>query len=78
MLSQMKLFLNFWEYKQLEYWLADNYPELKIRSLYDNYKSPEEEDWYAIEGNIDIDTECLIKLKYGNKVTISNAGIRHG
>jgi len=74
----MKLFLNFWESKQLEYWLADNYPELKIRSLYDNYKSPEEEDWYAIEGNIDIDTECLIKLKYGNKVTISNAGIRHG
>jgi hypothetical protein len=74
----MKLFLNFWEFKQLEYWLSDNYPELKIRSLYDKYTSPDEEDWYAIEGNIDIDTECLIKLKYGNKVTVSNAGIRHG
>jgi len=78
MVSQIKVFLNFWEYKQLEYWLADNFPECNVRTLYDTWSNPEDQDWYAIEGNIDVDTECLIKLKYGNKVKISNAGMRHG
>jgi len=78
MVSQIKVFLNFWEYKQLEYWLADNFPECTVRTLYDTWSNPEDQDWYAVEGNIDVDTECLIKLKYGNKVTISNAGMRHG
>ena len=78
MRSQLRLFLNFWESKQLEYWLQDNYPDLTIRSLYDKFSQPEEKDWYAIEGKIDVDTECIIKLKYGNKVSTSNAGLKHG
>jgi asparagine synthetase A len=78
MRTQQLIFLNFWESKQLEYWLNDNYPDCRIRSLYDNWSSPEEEEWYAIEGNIDVDLECLLKLKYGNKLKVSNAGIRYG
>jgi hypothetical protein len=29
---------------------------------------PDKEDLYAIEGNICTELECLIKLKYGNKI----------
>jgi hypothetical protein len=76
--SQQLIFLNFWEHKQLEYWLADNFPKCTIRSLYDTWTAPEESEWYAIEGNITLDMECLLKLKYGNKLKSSNAGIRHG
>jgi hypothetical protein len=75
---QQLIRLNFWECKQLEYWLEDNYPECRIRSLYDTWTAPDEEEWYAIEGNITVDMECLLKLKYGNKLKHSNAGIRHG
>jgi len=72
--SQQLISLNFWEYKQLEYWLADNFPECTIRSLYDIWSNPDQEEWYAIEGEITIDIECLLKLKYGNKLKSSNAG----
>ena len=75
---QQLIFLNFWEYKQLEYWLEDNYPDCRIRSLYDTWTAPDESEWYAIEGNITLDMELLLKLKYGNKLKGSNAGIRHG
>jgi hypothetical protein len=78
MKSQQLIYLNFWEYKQLEYWLKDNFPECTIRSLYDKFTDPEEEDWYAIEGDISLDMECLLKLKYGDKLKSSNAGLRHG
>jgi hypothetical protein len=78
MKTQQLISLNFWESKQLEYWLSDNYPDCRIRSLYDNWSSPEDEEWYAIEGNITLDMECLLKLKYGNKLKGSNAGLRHG
>jgi hypothetical protein len=75
---QQLIFLNFWEYKQLEYWLEDNFPDCRIRSLYDTWTAPEEAEWYAIEGNITLDMECLLKLKYGSKLKSSNAGIRYG
>ncbi len=75
---QQLIFLNFWEYKQLEYWLEDNYPGCRVRSLYDTWTAPEESEWYAIEGDITLDMECLLKLKYGNKLKNSNAGIRYG
>jgi len=76
--GQQLIALNFWEYKQLEYWLADNFPECTIRSVYDTWSNPDQEDWYAVEGNITVDMECLLKLKYGNKLKSSNAGIRYG
>jgi hypothetical protein len=75
---QQLILLNFWEYKQLEYWLADNFPDCRIRAIYDKWTSPDEEDVYAVEGDITVDMECLLKLKYGNKLKHSNAGIRHG
>ena len=75
---QQLICLNFWEYKQLEYWLEDNYPDCRIRSLYDTWTQPDESEWYAIEGDITLDMECLLKLKYGSKLKSSNAGIRHG
>lgn len=78
MKSQQLITLNFWECKQLEYWLKDNFPECSIRSIYDKFTSPEEEDWYAIEGDISVDMELLLKLKYGDKLKGSNAGIRYG
>jgi len=78
MITQIVVVLNFWEAKQLEYWLKDNYPELTLRSLYDKYTSPEEDDWYAIEGNIAVDVECLIKLKYGNKIKERPRKVTHG
>jgi hypothetical protein len=76
--SQQLIYLTFWEYKQLEYWLTDNFPDCRIRSLYDTWSGPGETELYAIEGDITVDMECLIKLKYGNKLKSSNAGIRHG
>jgi len=76
--NQQLIFLNFWERKQLEYWLADNFSDCTIRNIYDTWSSPEEQEWYAIEGNITLDMECLLKLKYGNRLKDSNAGIRHG
>jgi hypothetical protein len=76
--QQQLILLNFWEYKQLEYWLADNFPDCRIRAIYDKWTSPDEEDVYAVEGDITVDMECLLKLKYGNKLKHSNAGIRHG
>ena len=75
---QQLIFLNFWECKQLEYWLEDNFPDCIIRSLYDTWTAPEENEWYAIEGNITLDMELLLKLKYGNKLKGSNAGKRYG
>jgi hypothetical protein len=76
--QQQLIFLNFWEYKQLEYWLEDNFSNCRIRSLYDTWTAPEEAEWYAIEGEITVDMELLLKLKYGNKLKSSNAGIKHG
>lgn len=62
----MTLQLNFWQAKQLEYWLKDNYPDCQISPLnYDLYVPPEELDWYKVEGPIDVDLSCLIQLKYG-------------
>ena len=74
-MSQLLLTLNFWESKQLEYWLTDHYPGVKIRTLYDTWSPPESEEWYALEGSIDQEFECLLRLKYGNKV---RGGIRFG
>ena len=76
--NQQLIFLNFWECKQLEYWIEDNFPDCRIRSLYDTWTAPEESEWYAIEGNITLDMELLLKLKYGNKLKGSKAGIRYG
>jgi len=62
----MTLQLNFWQAKQLEYWLKDNYPDCTISVIDKNsYTPPEELDWYRIEGKIDLDLSCLIQLKYG-------------
>jgi hypothetical protein len=74
-MSQILLTLNFWESKQLEYWLTDNYPDVKIRVLYDTWSPPESEEWYALEGPIDTEFECLLRLKYGDKI---RSGIRFG
>ena len=67
-MSQILIDLNFWESKQLEYWLKDNYPDCQIRSLYDKFTPPEEEDHYAIEGTIIPELEYILKLKYGEKI----------
>jgi hypothetical protein len=74
-MQQILLYLNFWESKQLEYWLTDNYPDCKLRSLYDKFTEPEAPDMYALEGNINEELGCLLKLKYGDKV---RGGIRFG
>lgn len=74
-MSQLLVNLNFWESKQLEYWLTDNYPEVKIRSLYDKFTAPEEPDLYAVEGPIVKELEYLLRLKYGDKI---KGGIRFG
>jgi hypothetical protein len=67
-MSQILINLNFWEYKQLEYWLMDNYPDNSIRSLYDTWSTPEVEEKYAVEGNITPELEYLLKLKYGERI----------
>lgn len=62
----MLLNINFWQAKQLEYWLKDNYPDCSIKAVNtEGYVPPEELDVYRIEGNIDLDLSCLIQLKYG-------------
>lgn len=62
----MLIKINFWQAKQLEYWLKDNYPDCTISVVNaESYVPPEEPDFYRIEGNIDIDLSCLIQLKYG-------------
>lgn len=66
--NQILISLNFWEYKQLEYWLKDNCPKATVRSLYDNCTLPEEPDHYAIEGTLDNETACMLKLRYGEKI----------
>ena len=68
MKSQIRLMLNFWESKQLEYWLNDNYPECTIRELYDRWTKPEEEQMYAVEGKIPLELECWMKLKYSSNI----------
>jgi hypothetical protein len=67
-MAQVIINLNFWESKQLEYWLTDNYPECKLRCLYDKFTEPEERDFHALEGNIDNDLFCYLKLRYGDQV----------
>lgn len=75
-MNQLLLRINFWESKQLEYWLTDNYSDCTIRCMYDDsFMPPEQEDLYAIEGTIVPELECLIKLKYGDKV---KSGVRFG
>jgi hypothetical protein len=78
MRHQQLIFLNFWESKQLQYWLEDNYPGCRIRSLYDTWTEPDEREWYAVEGDITLDLECLLKLKYSDRMKDSNAGLKHG
>lgn len=68
MYNQILITLNFWESKQVEYWLKDNCPSANIRSLYDKYTSPDEPDQYSIEGKLDNETACMLKLKYGEKI----------
>jgi hypothetical protein len=65
--DQILVNLNFWEYKQLEYWLTDHYSECRIRELYDNWSEPYQKQWYAIEGAVTQELEMLIKLRYGDK-----------
>ena len=60
--------MNFWESKQLEYWLADNCSTAQVRSLYDKFTPPEEEDLYAIEGKLDKESVYMLKLRYGEKI----------
>lgn len=67
-MNQLIINLNFWEYKQLEYWLKDNCPNSTIRSLYDKFIPPEEPDYYAIEGTLDKEIIYMLKLRYGNKI----------
>jgi hypothetical protein len=69
-ISQILVFLNFWQYKQLEYWLTDHYSDCTIRELYDHWSKPEDKDWYAIEGAVTAELEMLIKLRYGDDVKI--------
>ena len=74
-MSQLIINLNFWESKQLEYWLTDNYPDCKIRNLYDKFTGPDEPDWYAVEGNLEDELVCYLKLRYGEQV---RGGVRFG
>ena len=65
-MSRMLIQINFWQAKQLEYWLKDNYPDCSISAVNkEGYVPPEELDVYQIEGNIDVDLSCMIQLKYG-------------
>jgi hypothetical protein len=62
----MLIQINFWQAKQLEYWLKDNYPECTVSAIdYDRHVPPEELDWYRVDGPIDVDLSCMIQLKYG-------------
>jgi len=65
-MSRMILQLNFWQAKQLEYWLKDNYPNCSISAVNSyNWVPPEEPEPYRIDGPIDVDLSCMIQLKYG-------------
>lgn len=65
-MSHLTIKLNFWQAKQLEYWLKDNYPECTISPInLDCWLPPEEPEWYRIDGKVDVDLSCLIQLKYG-------------
>jgi hypothetical protein len=64
--NHLLLSLNFWEAKQLEYWLKDNYPNCHIKVVNnDLYTPPEHHEYYKIEGEVDVDLACMIQLKYG-------------
>jgi len=68
-MSNIFLNLNFWQAKQLEYWLKDNYPNCNIAAVDINgYYPPESKEFYRISGDIDIDLACILKLKYGKDV----------
>jgi hypothetical protein len=74
-MSQMILQLNFWQAKQLEYWLKDNYPNCSISAVNTyNWVPPEEPEPYRVEGPIDLDLSCLIQLKYGKAKEESTHG----
>lgn len=65
-MSRLVLSLNFWEAKQLEYWLKDNYPKCKISAISkDVYTPPEEQEYYSVDGEVTVDLACMLQLKYG-------------
>ena len=43
--------------------------------MYDNFTAPEDEDLYAVEGEVTKELEYLLRLKYGNKI---KGGLRFG
>lgn len=64
--NHLLLSLNFWEAKQLEYWLKDNYPNCSIKVVNnDIYTPPEDQEYYRIEGEVNVDLACMLQLKYG-------------
>ena len=64
--NHIVLSLNFWEAKQLEYWLKDNYPNCSITAVNkDSYCPPEDREHYKVTGDINVDMACIIQLKYG-------------
>ena len=64
--NHLLLSLNFWEAKQLEYWLKDNYPNCSIKVVNtDIYTPPEDQEYYRIEGEVGVDLACMLQLKYG-------------
>ena len=66
MSNHLLLSLNFWEAKQLEYWLKDNYPNCNIKVVNnDLYTPPEHHEYYRVEGEVDVDLACMLQLKYG-------------
>lgn len=68
-MSEVLLKINFWQAKQLEYWLKDNYPGCNIFVVNnDGYCAPEDKEYYKILGDIDIDLACMLQLKYGKDV----------
>lgn len=59
--------LNFWEAKQLEYWLKDNYPSCGITVVNgEGYCPPDIKEYYAVTGEVGVDLACILKLKYGD------------
>lgn len=70
-MSEILLYINFWQAKQLEYWLKDNYPDCNIRVVdINSYRPPDEKELYKVTGNVDIDLACILKLKYGQDIKI--------
>lgn len=65
-MSEVLLNLNFWQAKQLEYWLKDNYPTCTISVVNnDGYCPPEDKEFYRVSGDVDVDLACILQLKYG-------------